>query len=86
MDVYSSWIRQMSDARTDELRRQAERHALARAIRMQRPSVVRARFRGWMERRRAGSATVAPVTPVAAVTPVLLPAAAAGDEELRRSA
>jgi hypothetical protein len=86
MDVYSSWIRQMSDARTDDLRREAERHALARAFRMQRPSAVRARFRGWIERRRVGSAPVAPATPVAPVTPVLLAPAAAGDEELRRSA
>jgi hypothetical protein len=89
MDVYSSLIRQMSDARTDELRRQAERHALARAFRMQRPPAARARFRGWMDRRRAESGPgvpVTPVVPVAPVAPVLLAPAGGDGEELRRSA
>ena len=76
MDAYSSYILTMSQARTDELRREAAEYALSRATRGGRRSLwTRARARLTV---RAGP----PVEPVA---PVPLPALR-HDEELRRSA
>ena len=77
MDAYSSYIIQTTNAQRADRRRQEAEYALSRAIRARRGSwwsrvLIRLRPR--------------PVAAVEPVTPVTLPAAAAGDEPLRRTA
>ncbi len=77
MDAYSSYIIQTSNARLDELRREAAEYALSRTARAGRLSSW-ARVRNGLRRRRPVS--VEPVTTMA------LPVPEAGDEPLRRTA
>ncbi len=81
MDAYSSYIVQLSEARTAELRREAAGWATARAARGPRPSVwarARARLRG------RPAPTRAPVSMISTVSPVCLPNPT--EQEVRRSA
>ena len=76
MDAYSSYILRLSEARTNELRREAAEYALSRAARRARPSL-------WARARARLAARTGPAA--VPVTPVPLPAPPQ-DEELRRSA
>ncbi len=76
MDAYSSYIMNLSEARTTELRREAAEYALSRAARRHRLPLG-TRFRARLGRR--ARPVVEPVTP--------MPLPAPGPEsELRRSA
>ena len=74
MDAYITYVRQVSEARLGELRREAAEWSMSRPARARRPR-LRARAAGRWERRRTAS-TVAP-------TALARPVADAG---LRRSA
>ena len=74
VDAYSSYIMQLSEARTSELRREAAEYALSRAAPRRRISML-ARFRARLHRRAR------PLT-----EPMPLPALVSDENDLRRSA
>ncbi|HEX3622301.1 MAG TPA: hypothetical protein VHT97_08305 [Acidimicrobiales bacterium] len=84
MDVYSSLIKQMSDARVAELRREATARATYRSARARSLAAARARFVAWLDRGRNNRRVTEPVAVAPAVA--LTGAAPAVDEELRRTA
>ena len=77
MDAYTNYILQTSNARLDDLRREAAEYRLSRAARAARESWW-SRVCGRLRRRRA-----APLAPAVTVS---LPAPVADDEPLRRTA
>jgi hypothetical protein len=89
MDAHNSTISHMAAARSAELRREAEARGLARIARKRSRRAARARFGGWLDRRRRAprSAPALPVLhPDAAPGPVDADLDVAVDEGLRQTA
>ena len=77
MDAYTNYILQTSNARLDDLRREAAEYRLSRAARASRASSW-SRVCARLRRRRAA--------PPAPAVPVSLPLPVADDDQLRRTA
>jgi len=76
VDAYCNYIMRVSEARVDQLRREAQVERMARVARARRGSRLQ-QLRSRFQRRRSAG-VVAP--------PVRLPSAVAAEAELRRSA
>ena len=88
MDAYSTFLKQMADARMSDLRREARERGLSDAARAHRRAAARAarletgtsRWAGWLRHRQPGlQPQPQPVAPV-------ILTARLGDDDLRRSA
>lgn len=92
MDAYSTFLKQMADARMSDLRREARERGLSDAARAHRRAAARAarletgtsRWAGWL-RRRQPDLQPQPEARPQPVAPVIL-TSRLGDDDLRRSA